>query len=234
VKRLRKRAEGWLGSPGAQALPAALLAGHLRRAVARTAWHEEGRAALAEEVRQGRGVILVAWHGRLACTVRLAEAVPGPITTLTSQQYPGRLAGQVTRRFGLETCAMHDRRPNLPLTRALAREVRGGRSLAIAADGPLGPARVPKTAALDWARLTGAPIWLLGFSLDRFRQLDTWDRLILPRGGGRGCLIYRRWGTLARSAPAEALEAARGRLGADLDAVTEEADRRLGHDGPIA
>ena len=234
MTRLRKRAERWLGSPGAQALPAALLAARIRRATERTAWEEDGRADLAEEVRQGRGVLLVAWHGRLACIARVWDTGWGPLTTLTSQQYPGRLSGQVSRRFGLDTCAMHDRRPNLPLTRALAREVRAGRSLAIAADGPLGPARVAKPAVLDWARLTGAPIWLVGYSLTRFRQIDSWDRLILPRPGGRGCLIWRRWGTLARTTPAEALEAARHRLGADLDAVTDEADRRLGHAGPIA
>ncbi len=234
MTRLRRRAERWLATPAAQALPAALLAAHLRQATRRTAWQDEGRAELAHEVRQGQGVILVAWHARLACTARVWDTGWGPLTTLTSQQYPGRLAGQVQRRFGLDTCAMHDRRPNLPLTRALLRGMRAGRSLAIAADGPLGPARVAKSVPLDWARLTGAPIWLVGYSLTRFRQLDSWDRLILPRAGGEGVLLYRRWGTIARDTSPEAMEAARARLGADLDAVTEEADRRLGHPGLVA
>jgi len=231
--RLRKRLAATAASPAAQAVPAALMAAHIRRAFARTGLETEGRAAIAEEIRAGQPVILAFWHGRLMCGGVFCASTWGPLTTITSQAYPGRLAGQVFRRFGLDTVAMHDRRPNRGESLALAREMRAGRSICFAVDGPLGPRRVAKMAPLDWARLTGAPIWILGFSLTRFWQLDSWDRLLVPRAGGRACLIYRRWGGVDKRIGAEAAERLRARLGADIDAVTDEADARLGHPAPL-
>ncbi len=230
LKSARRRVERALASPAGQAVPAALLAAHLRRAFGRTHWHIEGRTALAEEARAGP-VILALWHGRLMSAARFWDAEWGPLTTLTSQAYPGRLAGQALRRFGLETRAMHERRPNRAESLALARAMRGGMSIGVAVDGPLGPARRAKTVPLDWARLTGAPIWLVGFSATRFWQMDSWDRLLVPRAGGEACLLYRRFGTVDKRAGTEAIEARRAALGAGLDAVTEDADRRMGHSG---
>jgi len=230
LRQLRKRAEAWLASPAGQAVPAALFAAYLRRGYAGTAWEMEGRDAFAVDAAAGP-VIVAIWHGRLMSGGVLWDRAWGRLTTLSSHQYPGRLAGQTMRHFGLDTRAMHDRRSNRAESLALARAIRGGMSVGIAADGPLGPARVAKTVPLDWARLTGAPVWCLGFSLTRYRQLDSWDRMILPRPGGRGCLVYRRFGTVARGAD---IAAARDRLQEALDAVTLAADRRLGHPGPIA
>jgi hypothetical protein len=232
VTAVRKRLARAVASPAGQALPAALIAAHLKRAFARTEWIVEGRETLAEEARAGP-VILALWHGRLMCAARFWDTRWGPLTTLTSQQYPGRLAGQALRRFGLATRAMHDRRPNRGESMALAREMRAGMSIGVAVDGPLGPAREAKTVPLDWARLTGAPIWLVGFSATRFWQMDSWDRLVVPRAGGRACLLYRRFGTLDKRATVEALATSRMRLQAELDDVSEAADRRMGHPGPI-
>jgi hypothetical protein len=232
VKAVRRRIERTLASPAGQAVPAAFVAAHLRRAFGRTAWDIEGREGLAEEAWRGP-VILALWHGRLMCAARFWDTGWGPLTTLTSQQYPGRLAGQALRRFGLATRAMHDRRPNRGESLALAREMRAGMSIGVAVDGPLGPRRRAKTVPLDWARLTGAPIWLAGFSATRFWQLDSWDRLIVPRAGGRACLIYRRWGTVPKRTGTPEIETLRARLEADLDAVTDAADARLGHPAPL-
>jgi len=230
LKPVRRRVERALASPAGQALPAALVAAHLRRAFGRTQWHVEGREALAEEA-GARPVILALWHGRLMCAARFWDTGWGPLTTLTSQAYPGRLAGQALRRFGLETRAMHERRPNRAESLALARAMRAGMSIGVAVDGPLGPARQAKTVPLDWSRLTGAPIWLVGFSATRFWQMDSWDRLVVPRAGGAAWLLYRRFGTVDKRAGAEAIEAQRLALQTGLDALTEEADRRAGHPG---
>ena len=231
--RLRRRMAAALSRPAAQALPAALLAGHIRRAYARTAWDRPGREALAAEVASGQPVILAFWHGRLMCAGAFWDTGWGPFSTVTSRAYPGRLAGQVFRHFGLDTIAMHDRRANRAESLRLAREIRAGRSICLAVDGPLGPRRRAKTAPLDWARLTGAPIWLVGLSFTRYRQLDSWDRLLVPRAGGRACLLYRRWGTVEKRTDPAGIEALRARLEADLDAVTDAADRRLGHPEPL-
>ncbi|MEM9250207.1 MAG: DUF374 domain-containing protein [Pseudomonadota bacterium] len=229
LKRVRRRAEAVLATPAAQAPLASGLAWHLRRAFEATEWQVEGRDGLARDAAQGP-VILALWHGRLMCAARFWDTSWGPLTTLTSQQYPGRLAGQAFRRFGLPTVAMHDRRTNRSESLALARAMRSGMSIGVAVDGPLGPARVAKTVPLDWSRLTGAPIWCVGFSMTRFRQLSSWDNLLVPKAGGSGLLLYRRWGVAQKGQPSDDM---RADLEAALNEVTDAADLRLGHLAPL-
>jgi len=228
-RRMRKGAEEAMKSPVAQTVPAALLAGHLRRSFARTEWEYDGRDALIAETRQG-AVILTAWHGRLLGLPRFWDTCWGRLTTLTSTQYPGRLAGQAFRRFGMPTIPMHDRKGSRGASLPLAREMRAGMSIGIAVDGPAGPARMAKTIPLDWSRLTGAPIWCIGFSMTRFRQLDSWDRLLVPRAGGRGVCLYRRFGTMEKGM---AQETERQRLERLLNEVSDAADVRVGHPAPL-
>lgn len=225
LRRLRKRVETAMARPAAQAVPALVVARYLSRVFARSEWIVEGRGALAQEASRGP-VILAVWHGRLLCAARFWDRSWGDLTTLTSQQYPGRLAGQAFRHFGLPTVAMHDRQSNRGESLALARAIRAGMSIGIAVDGPLGPARVAKTVPLDWSRLTGAPIWCVGFSASAMRQLNSWDNLMVPRAGGQACLLYRRWGVAEKTADAETARAALEEM---LSAVTRAADLKVGH-----
>jgi lysophospholipid acyltransferase (LPLAT)-like uncharacterized protein len=117
----------------------------------------------------------------------------------------------------------------------LARSVRQGLSIAFAVDGPVGPAHHAQPMAVDWARMTGRPVWLFTYSVERYRRLPSWDRMVLPRGGGRGVILYRRWDAeVPRRMDEAGRERLRAKLGADLDALTLEADRLMGHPGLIA
>ncbi|MEL6207528.1 MAG: hypothetical protein AAFR47_19775 [Pseudomonadota bacterium] len=233
-KSVQRRLETAASSPAGLAVPAMLLRAYLRHVFARTTWEHVGRDALGRVVAGGQPVILAMWHARLLSGAVFWDRAWGRSVSLTSTAFPGRLGGYAMVPFGIDTQPLRDRNPSRADLVTLTREVRAGTSLVIQADGPLGPAREAKRVPLDWARLTGVPIWLLGFSMERYRLLDTWDRMLVPKAGGRGCLIYRPW---AHEVPKRADEAKmlalRAQLTADLDAVSEEADRRMGHGGRI-
>ena len=111
---------------------------------------------------------------------------------------------------------------------------RDGVSLAFAVDGPEGPARLAKSVPVDWTRLTGCPIWLYTYSVERHWSLRSWDRMAIPKPGGKGCMIYRQWDAeVPKRLEETQREALRARLQADLDALSLEADRMMGHDRPI-
>ena len=93
--------------------------------------------------------------------------------------------------FGNEALAMRDRKSNTATSLQVARKMRDGTSLAFAVDGPEGPAHKAKSVPIDWARLTGCPIWLYGYSVERYWTANTWDKIVVPKPGGRGCMIYR-------------------------------------------
>lgn len=62
----------------------------------------------------------------------------------------------------------------------LVRELKDGRSVGVAVDGPKGPFGVINEGVFQLARLTGAPILPLLASPGRHRSLGTWDRTVVP------------------------------------------------------
>lgn len=233
-KTIRRRLETVLDSEAVTGTATRLIARRLRRLHDRTEWSHEGRDALLAEVRAGQPVIMALWHGRLAMGSLGWDPAWGPLCVVTSSARPGRAVGRVMQQFGNESMAMRDRKSNTATSLQVARMTRSGISLAFAVDGPEGPAHVAKSVPIDWARLTGCPIWLFSYSVERYWRANSWDRIVVPKPGGKGCMIYRRWeaGIPKRLDPPQR-ETLRLRLQADLDALSLEADRRMGHPDPL-
>lgn len=234
IKRLRKRLEAVADSAAVTGAVTSLVTRQIGRRHARTRWEYDGRDELAAQVASGQPVIMALWHGRLAMSPLGWDLGWGPFCVVTSSARPGRLVGMVMERFGLSTLPMHDRKSNTGTSLQVARMMRDGVNIGFAVDGPMGPARIAKSVPIDWARLTGAPIWLYSNSVEQYRTVGSWDRLVVPKSGGRGVMMYRRFeAEIPKRIDAETREALRLKLEADLNALSLEADRRMGHDGLI-
>ncbi|MFV0358238.1 lysophospholipid acyltransferase family protein [Tropicimonas sp.] len=197
-------------------------------------WIIVGKEALAAELQSGRPVIMVLWHGRLAMAPTGWDNSWGELCIVTSSSRPGKLVGEVMKRFGNSTLAMSSRKSNTTTSLQVARMTRDGTSIGFAIDGSSGPRRVAKSVPIDWARMTGMPIWLYTNSFESYRTLPLWDRMAVPKAGTRGCMLYRRWDAeVPRRLDTETRESLRARLQADLDALTLDADRMMGHAGFI-
>lgn len=219
--RLRR----WLGrqpwAPGVLGRPAALW---IRFCAATSRWERRGEADLEAALRDGP-VVLALWHERIALVGLHWRREWGPISALHTTRFAGRVAGAAQARLGMRPIAMSSRDGNRAASREVLRRLREGSSVGIAADGSSGPARVPRDAALDWARTTGRPVFVYAFAMRGQRRLSTWDRMVWPRPFTRGAAVWRRWPRdLPRRVDAAALEALRQDLAAALTAVAEEAD----------
>ncbi len=233
-KRVRKRLEAIADSKQVTGAATRMIARHIRRLYDRTEWTFHGRDEMQAEVTQGQPVIVVLWHGRLTMAPKGWDPSWGPFCVVTSAARPGRMVGRIMQKFGLETLPMRDRKSNTGASLQVARMYRQGVSMGFAIDGPVGPAHTANTVAIDWARLTGAPIWLYTNSVERYRTLNAWDRLAVPKPGGRGCMLYRRWDAkIPKRMDNGTREALRRKLETDLDALSSEADMMMGHDTPI-
>lgn len=233
-KRIRKRLETVAAGDAVSGTAARLLAGQIERLWRRTDWEFHGRDEVIEAVSGGKPIIFALWHGRLMMAARGWDPAWSPFCVVTSAAIPGRLVGRVMKRFDLGTMPMNEKKANTGASLQVARMVRSGTTIGFAIDGPLGPRRVAQAMPIDWARLTGAPIWLFTNSVERYRLMGSWDRLMLPKPGGRGVMMYRKWDVeVPKRLDPGTREALRIRLGEDLDALTLEADRRMGHDGLI-
>ena len=94
------------------------------------------------------------------------------------------------------------------------------------ADGPKGPRLVAKPGPLLVARSTQRPIYCFHFAPRRAWQLNTWDRLLIPKPFTR---VHLRWSKRHRYPPpgrSEEMKAFHEQMQATLEDVRLEAERR--------
>ena len=166
------------------------------------------------EFRKDRGKIYALWHGHA-----LGLALFGMdrnIVVLVSRYRDGEIAARILHELGFKTVRGSSeeglrkeqkggRRAVLELIELLKK----GENVAITVDGPKGPPRRVKEGVIYLSQKTGASILPVAVKFEDFWELNTWDRLIIPKPFTRGEVII---GEEIKVAPGEDLETARKRL----------------------
>ena len=225
VMSLKKRLEKSETLAAAIAWP---LATYLRLAFRTGKWRAEGLDELQEELTKGP-VIVVFWHGQLSLAGPAWPQRPARSVLPVAPSPAGLVSAKTQKLFGSTPVVIDPKRPNLANMRALLSAVRAGNSIGLTADGPKGPVRQAKSAPIEWARVTGLPVFLFAWSAKRTLRLKTWDRLMIPLPFDRGAYGFRRWET---EVPRRLNEADYPRLQESLskalDDFTQEMDARAG------
>jgi len=191
-------------------------------------WRVEGGDIPADYWRRQQPFILAFWHGRIMM-MPFCWRRDRPIEMLISQHRDGQLIAQTVKHFGIETVAGSSSKGGSAALRTMLRTLRAGRSVGITPDGPRGPRMRAADGVVQVARLSGVPVVPCGFSARRRRLLGSWDRFAVAMPFSTGLFV---WGVpvhVAADADAEALEAARLAIERGLIAVTQAADRAMGH-----
>jgi lysophospholipid acyltransferase (LPLAT)-like uncharacterized protein len=192
-----------------------------------TDWTIEGRKDLEAALAHGP-VLLVMWHSRSVMGALHWPVAAGPLSSLYDKSPIGRVSGALQRRVGLHPIEMSRKLSNRNASRVILRRVKDGVSIGMTGDGPLGPARLVKDAPLEWARITGMPVFCYAFATTKGRRLDTWDRMLVPKPRGRGAQVFRRFEVaIPRKLDDPSREALRQDLQRTLDETTASADRIL-------
>ncbi|NNC23235.1 lysophospholipid acyltransferase family protein [Salinisphaera sp. USBA-960] len=182
-------------------------------------WRTQPSRAIVDDVSTPR--IVCCWHRELAPAVshllaqRRNGLQPG---FLVSPSRDGEFAARVVTRLGGEAIRGSANRTGARALRDLYQTLQAGVTPLIHPDGPSGPALEAKSGAARLAQLTGFPLLPLRCRADRYWQLNTWDRLIIPK-------------PFARIEFEVAQPIAVGRHD-DLDTKTDELATQLGQDEP--
>jgi hypothetical protein len=174
-----------------------------------------------------RAFILCFWHGRLLM-IPYCWDKRRPIRTLTSDHRDGRLLARITAHLGIPTLIGSSSRGGASAFRAMIRALAQGESIAITPDGPRGPRMRAQAGIVKLARLSGAPIVPVGYSMKRRRVLDSWDRFLVALPFSRGVFVWGDAIEVDSNADRDSIERARHAVEASLNAVTAEADRLCG------
>jgi lysophospholipid acyltransferase (LPLAT)-like uncharacterized protein len=217
----------FLRSEGMQRVLAALIAAYSWVVYRLTRWTRVNTQHFETYGREGKPFIVCFWHGRMILLPNVWQ-FRMQLYLLGSHHRDARLIGRALGHFGVLPIIGSSSRGGAQAFREMARRLREKSSVCITPDGPRGPRMHVGPGIVTLAKLAGAPIIPIAFSVTRGKVLDTWDRFLFAYPFGRGVFIGGEPIFVARDADERAMEAARLRLETMLNDITAEADRRCG------
>ncbi|MEK7413661.1 MAG: DUF374 domain-containing protein [Planctomycetota bacterium] len=137
-----------------------------------------------------RGTLVgVFWHQHLLLAA--AAHHHQHVAAIASQHGDGELIAAHLERVGIRTVRGSSTRGGVSAARGLSRAVEEGWMLALAPDGPRGPAHVIKPGAIEIAHRNHIPLLPFGFAASRAWEFSrSWDRFCLPWPGTRIAVVY--------------------------------------------
>lgn len=145
--------------------------------------HRFGTRHFIDAVRASptRTAVLCLWHHSL---MNLVGAFPRHghlrLAALASLSGDGAIIAEYLERIGIRAVRGSSARGAARGAKAVLEALRDGYHVAIAVDGPRGPARQPKAGALEIARLCGVPLLPVAARATRELRFRSWDRFRLP------------------------------------------------------
>ncbi len=166
------------------------------------------------EFRKDKRKIYALWHGHALGLALFA--MDREIVVLVSRYRDGEIAARILHELGFKTVRgsseeglRKEQKGGRRAVLKLIELLRKGENVAITVDGPKGPARRVKEGVVYLSQKTGAPILPVAVRFEDYWELNTWDRMIIPKPFTRGEVII---GKEMRVSPEEDPELARRRL----------------------
>jgi lysophospholipid acyltransferase (LPLAT)-like uncharacterized protein len=180
-----------------------------------TTWRVERVGADPLAAGEGTPPVQVIWHGNLFAAAYCWR--DRGVAVAVSLSRDGDWIDAVLVRLGFAASPRgSSSRGATGLLRELIKRTRAGEPMAILLDGPRGPAGVAKPGALALARATGAPLVPIGIAAAPAHRFGSWDRTALPHPFARVRVVFGAPVLVPRDAEANALEALRAQVEAEL------------------
>ena len=103
------------------------------------------------------------------------------IGVLTSRSFDGEYIARIIEKFGYCAVRGSSSRGVIGGLRNMIHHVEEGHIAAFTCDGPRGPANVAKPGPVLLARQTGVPLRAFHIGVSSYWQLNTWDRMRIPK-----------------------------------------------------
>ena len=220
-----------LRSNAVQALLGWVLGAYIRLILVTVRWRHENLECVEPVLAGEAGAIALFWHGRVPlCLATAPQWWRKRTRAFVSPSSDGQFIATALEMAGFPAIRVSSAkkgdsakaRQAVAAIREAVSWVSEGGALVITPDGPRGPNEVIAAGALQIARRSGQPVFLMGIAAHPAKQFDTWDKVMFAAPFGRGAVVWD--GPL--HVPADANEAAVATLLADWSARLSAATRR--------
>lgn len=220
-----------LRSDAVQAFLGWVLGTYIRLILNTVRWRHENVACVEPVLAGESGAIALFWHGRIPlCLATAPQWWRKRTRAFVSPSADGEFIAQALAMAGFPAIRVSSAkkgdsakaRQAVAAIREAVTWVAGGGALVVTPDGPRGPNEVIAPGALQIAKRSGQPVFLMGIAANPAFQADTWDRVMFGLPFGRGAVVWE--GPL--HVPADADDAVVAGLLADWSARLSAATRR--------
>ena len=220
-----------LRSDAVQAFLGWVLGTYIRLILNTVRWRHENVACVEPVLAGESGAIALFWHGRIPlCLATAPQWWRKRTRAFVSPSADGEFIAQALAMAGFPAIRVSSAkkgdsakaRQAVAAIREAVTWVAGGGALVVTPDGPRGPNEVIAPGALQIAKRSGQPVFLMGIAASPAFQADTWDKVMFGLPFGRGAVVWE--GPL--HVPADADDATFAGLLADWSARLSAATRR--------
>lgn len=220
-----------LRGDGVQAVLGWVLGTYLRLILNTVRWRHENLECVEPVLAGESGAIALFWHGRIPLCLAVAPQWWRKRTrAFVSPSADGEFIAQALAMAGFPAIRISSAkkgdsakaRQAVAAIREAVTWVSGGGALVVTPDGPRGPNELIAPGAVQIARRSGQPVYLMGIAANPAIQLETWDEVMFALPFGRGSVVWE--GPL--HVPPDANDAVIAHLISDWSARLSAATRR--------
>ena len=220
-----------LRSDGVQAFLGWVLGTYFKLILRTVRWRHENLACVEPVLAGESGAIGLFWHGRVPlCLATAPQWWRKRTRAFVSPSSDGQFIADALAMAGFPAIRISSAkkgdaakaRQAVAAIREAVSWVAGGGALVVTPDGPRGPNEMIAPGALQIAKRSGQPVFLMGIAANPATQLKTWDKVMFAAPFGRGAVVWD--GPLF--VPADADDAAVAALVRDWSARLSAATRR--------
>ena len=191
--------KGLFRHPEVQAGLGWLLGAYIRLILATVRWRHENLQCVEPVLVGEAGAVALFWHGRIPLCLAMAPQWWRKRTkALISPSADGEFIARALAMARFPAIRISTAKPGdtakarqaVAAFREAVAHVAGGGALVVTPDGPRGPGEVIAAGALQIARRSGQPVFLIGIAASPAKQFDTWDKVMFAAPFGRGSVVW--------------------------------------------
>lgn len=226
-----------LRNDGVQAVLGWVLGTYLRVVLRTVRWRHENVDCVESVLAGDSGAIALFWHGRIPlCLATAPQWWRKRTRAFVSPSADGEFIAQALAMSGFPAIRISSaKKGDSAKARAAVAAIReavswvtGGGALVVTPDGPRGPNEVIAPGALQIARRSGQPVFLMGIAANPAWQMNTWDKVMWAAPFGHGAVVWEGPLFVPKDADDDAVQALIQDWSARLSTATRRAEKLAG------